>query len=180
MNCLVQVVSAPAPQVIVDEDRITVEVPSADPVVIEVGVPGLPGPPGALAPVAEVSGEAVDVGDAVYLDADGRVRRASSVFASGAWRAYGIAASATLGAGEVINVWTLHGAPVPAARVDSPPLASDNGRHLFTTTTPGVLSLTPPTGQGQVRFVVAILQGADGSTSTPAVRLFPQFISRTP
>jgi len=157
-----------------------VVIPTVEALLVRAADRGIPGPPGTLTPLAEVSGEPVLLGDAVYLDADGRVRRASSVYASGAWRLYGIAAGTALAAGEAINVWAFHGVPVPAVRVDSPPLASDNGRHLFTSPSPGVLSLTPPTGQGQVRYVAAILTGADGGTLTPSARLFPQYVSRTP
>lgn len=86
MSCAVDVLTAPAPQVIIDGDQVIVEVPAADPVVIEVGVPGPVGPLGPVGPPGPIgppgpgsdtfsseSDDTLVVGSPVYVKISGNL-----------------------------------------------------------------------------------------------------------
>jgi len=74
---------------------------------------------------------------------------------------------------------TVHGTRVPV-RFAVAPLAINNGRPVFLSSTPGVATLTPPIGSGTTRYQIGILVGANGADTTPDVIWAPQYISRTP
>jgi hypothetical protein len=78
---------------------------------------------------------------------------------------YLIGASAEIGAvpGKLVSVL-----------FSAAPLAASNGEPVFLSDTPGFGTLTPPTASGTVIFLVGILQGADGITTTPSVVFQPK------
>ena len=51
-----------------------------------------------------------------------------------------------------------------------PPLAGDNGKRVYLSTTAGEATLTAP-GSGNAVVLVGFLKGADGVTTTPDVLL---------
>lgn len=136
---------------------------------------------GGVVPENLTAGAALTAGQVVTLDTiTGQVLPANADFSLGRWRVAGIAAtSAPLGG--AIQVWTLHGVITPGLFAAPPPAAS-NRRYVFLDDTDGLLTLTPPdtASAGRVRFVVGMMQGADGITSAPPVLFQPQYISRRP
>lgn len=56
------------------------------------------------------------------------------------------------------------------------PLAADNGKRVYLSTTPGIATVTP-TGVGNALVLVGLLQGADGLTTTPDVLLQFQVVA---
>ena len=175
----------------VEEGVVVLEIPSADPVVIEVGLPGLPGvagpvgPPGPAGPpgpspgpITLTAAETIAIGDLVSLDTAGDVILADSTFATARWRFVGIATTAAT-ATNPVDVQSNHGALV-AATFAAAPGAAANGELVFLDDTAGRATLTPPVVSGRTRQIVGILQGADGLLVAPPLVLMPQFVSRLP
>lgn len=92
--------------------------------------------------------------------------------------AIGVAAYAAT-ATNPVKVYTVAGSLIPI-NFASAPAAADNGRPVFVSGTPGEGTLTAPTGSGSVVFLLGVLQGADGSTTSPLVLFQPQFIAVRP
>jgi len=78
-----------------------------------------------------------------------------------------------------VKIYTVPGGLVQVTFAAAPP-AARNGDPVFVSQTAGQATLTAPTGSGNVVYVVGILQGADGVTTTPTVVYQPQFISIRP
>jgi hypothetical protein len=64
-------------------------------------------------------------------------------------------------------------------RFDTPPAASDNGKVVFLSETPGRGTVGPP-GVGFCVYRIGILLGADGTTLTPEVLLQMQLVALQP
>lgn len=64
-------------------------------------------------------------------------------------------------------------------RFNTPPAASDNGKVVFLSETPGIGSIAPPSA-GVCVYRIGILLGADGTTLTPDVLLQMQLIALQP
>ena len=128
------------------------------------------------ATVTVTSGEVLFLGDLLAFDSAGEVIRSSSNFAAGKWRLIGISKAAVI-LGASVDVAT--SGELILVRFGSAPLASSNGDIVFMSSTVGEATLTPPSS-GNVRFVVGVLQGADGITTTPKVLFEPQFIAIIP
>lgn len=92
--------------------------------------------------------------------------------------AIGIAATAAT-ASNPVKVYTVPGSLVPV-NFAAAPAAAQNGRPVYVSQTAGEGTLTAPTGSGNVVYVIGILQGADGVTTSPNVVYQPQFISLRP
>jgi len=90
----------------------------------------------------------------------------------------GIAAEGAAAAADV-KVYTVPGALVPV-NFAAAPAAARNGDPVYVSQTAGVATMTPPTGSGNVVYVVGILQGADGADTSPLVVYQPQFIAIRP
>jgi hypothetical protein len=140
------------------------------------GPPGPPGAPGA-GNLTFTAGEALTIGSVVALDASGDAVKASSTFALDDWRAIGVA---TTNAAPAALVTVAQDGTLVPITFGAAPAASANGDYVFITTTAGIGTLTPPSISGEVIYVIGILQGADGITSTPPVLIKPQYVSRVP
>lgn len=118
--------------------------------------------------LAEGNLVAAGVDGAVYL-ADGSLQERLNVV--------GVNRS-VVSAGDVATVDADVVSRIPV-RFAAPPLASDNGKVVFLSETPGEGALTPP-GAGFCVYRVGILLGADGVTFTPDVLLQLQLIALQP
>jgi hypothetical protein len=84
----------------------------------------------------------------------------------------------TFSATDTAEIVTGHGSLVSVLFAAAPAAAS-NGLPVYVSTTAGQGTLTAPSGgSDKVTFIVGILQGADGATTTPKVIWMPQFISK--
>jgi len=90
----------------------------------------------------------------------------------------GVAAESAT-AGNPVKVYTVPGSLVPVT-FGAAPAANRNGDPVYVSQTGGQATLTPPTGSGNVVFVIGILQGANGVSTTPNVVYQPQFIAVRP
>lgn len=124
-----------------------------------------------------VAGEALALGHILTTNASGEAIKASATFSSDIWRVFAVARAAAIAAASVLLATS--GDQVPVLFASAPP-ASANRSVVFLSTVAGEGTLTPPFGSGEVVFVVGVLQGADGVTTTPSVFLQPQYIARTP
>lgn len=122
-------------------------------------------------------GENILTGQVLTLDSAGDAIRADATFSTDAWRP---AAVARVGGstGATISVG-LSGELVPIL-FGAAPGAAANGSPVFLSTIAGEGTLTPPLTSGNVVYVIGILQGADGASTTPSVVFQPQYISRIP
>lgn len=85
---------------------------------------------------------------------------------------------ASFSATSTARVFSNNGQIIPV-RFAAAPASSNNGFPVYLSTTPGVGTLTAPSGgNDKVTFVVGILIGADGADTTPDVIWMPQFISK--
>lgn len=114
----------------------------------------------------------------VALDSAGEIVHAEAGFSANRWRVIGVTA-ASVTTGNPVIVFTGMGSKVNVAFASAPPTA-DNGKHVFLSISPGEGIVVPPTGAGRVRFMVGVLQGADGVTATPVVLFQPSYVSRIP
>ena len=78
-----------------------------------------------------------------------------------------------------VKVFTVPGSLIPV-NFAAAPAAALNGRPVFVSQTPGQGITTAPTGSGNVVYIVGILQGADGASTSPLVMYQPQFIAVRP
>jgi hypothetical protein len=78
-----------------------------------------------------------------------------------------------------VKVYTVPGSLIPV-NFAAAPAAALNGRPVFVSQTPGQGITTAPTGSGNVVYIVGILQGADGASTSPLVMYQPQFIAVRP
>jgi len=85
----------------------------------------------------------------------------------------------TFGGASTAQIITVPGSLVPV-RFASAPAAADNGKFVYASTTPGVGSTAPPSGNDVVIYKIGVLQGADGADTTPTVIFQPEFFSRGP
>lgn len=109
-------------------------------------------------------------GQAILGDSDGAEDELAYVV--------GVAATAATSTNPV-RVFTTPGSLVPVL-FGAAPSSSDNGNVVFLSSTPGVATLTAPTDSGNIIYKIGILQGADGSTTTPTVLFQPQYLSKRP
>lgn len=123
------------------------------------------------------AGEVITAGDVLTVDTSGRVVKARSLFAVNRWR---VAFLAYTGGAFGASVELAVSGSVAPVQFALAPAAVNNGSHVFLSNSSGLADLTPPAGAGQVVFVVGILQGADGVTTTPDIVFLPQYISRRP
>lgn len=121
--------------------------------------------------------EAFVAGDLVAMNSFGLAVKATSTFVQDKWRVIGVAIN-SVGIGGIVSL-AKHGDLTPM-KFSVPPGAATNGNYIFLNNTAGEASIIPPLGGGEVRFLVGILQGADGITTTPDAIFFPQYISRRP
>jgi len=136
---------------------------------------------GGVDPETLVAAVDVTAGQAVALDSiTGQVRPANADFSLDRWRVAGIAVSSAT-AGNPVDVFTVVGVVTPG-RFGAAPAASDNRRYVFLDDTDGQLVLVPPdlTTPGRVRFVVGLLQAANGASLTPNIVYQPRYVSRRP
>jgi hypothetical protein len=128
-----------------------------------------------------VTSENIVAGDCLGLTSSGEWVRSDAQ--SGSLRnsvCYGISRN-TFTATNPAQAYTVPGSIVPV-RTTSALAASNNGRYLFVSTTPGAADVTAPGGPASTRviFLVGLLVGADGVTTTPDVLFAPQFQSAGP
>ena len=108
------------------------------------------------------SGEAIALGEAVALDNSGGSPEAfkanAAVGTSVRSNAVGICSLGTGTPGALITVSLTGQATVPTSEWDAAPVAGDVGKRVFISpTTPGNLTLTPPTGSGQAHFPIGVV-----------------------
>jgi hypothetical protein len=118
-------------------------------------------------------------GDVIYITAAGEAALADPSLALSPVRynAVGVARFATVaGTSAIINGDMITQA---AMHFGVAPLAADNGKEVYLSTTAGQATLTPP-GAGNAVVYLGILQGADGATTTPNVLLQFQVIALVP
>ncbi len=156
---------------------IVLQLGSETPIVVEVGVPGPRGAP-ATTPVAFTTAEAIAIGEPIAFDTAGDVLRADATFSASRWQVAGIAVAAAAPAASV-NIQVVQGVLV-SMLFSSAPAAGANGSPVYLSDTAGRATLTPSTSSGAVRFLIGILQGADGVSTSPDVLFTPQWISRIP
>ena len=125
------------------------------------------------------AGENLDAGSVLALGLDGLVYKAdpSLLLANGLFNVCGVSRSA-VSAGNTATV----DADVMSAvsmRFGAAPPATDNGKVVYLSTTPGETSMAVP-GAGNAVFRVGILKGADGIDVTPAVLLQLQLVAIQP
>jgi hypothetical protein len=142
------------------------------------GPQGPQGPAGGVAPQSFTAAEGIAIGEPLAVDSSGEALPADATFSANRWAAIGIATSTAAPAASVSAIVT-HGSLVPMLFASAPAGAS-NGSLVFLSDTQGRATLTPPTTSGNVRFLLGILQGADGADTTPDVLFSPQYISRIP
>lgn len=124
-----------------------------------------------------VASENLSQGDVLVVNTSGQVLRADATFANDDWRVIAVARAAVsaLGSvgialsGELISV---HFGVAPAS--------GQNGSLVYLSASSGEATTTPPNSSGNVIYVIGILQGADGVSTTPPVFFQPQYISRIP
>lgn len=121
--------------------------------------------------------EAISSGDLIAVDSSGNAIRALSTFAQNKWRVIGVAIN-SVGIGGTVSI-AKHGDLTPV-RFGAAPAAASNGKYVFLNNVAGEATIVPPSAGGQVRFLVGVLQGADGASTTPDTIFFPQYISRRP
>lgn len=126
--------------------------------------------------ITRTAGEAIALGEVLTGDSSGEVVLANSSFSGNLWRVVGAAASAGA-ASDPIQV-TTSGSLGPVKFAVAPAGAS-NGSLVYLSATTGRGTLTPPVG-GNVIFLIGVLMGADGATTTPDVLIQPQYVSRIP
>lgn len=102
------------------------------------------------------------------------VWRAISTTATGLFDLIGVVQDASILVGALGNVYTFDGSLIPVL-FDAIPLAADNGRQVYISTTLGRATLTPP-GIGNGVVSVGVLYGANGVTISPTVLLRSNFI----
>jgi hypothetical protein len=98
----------------------------------------------------------------VSVNSSGHIELAES---DGLFRAVG-ASSAAFSTAEVASIYSVQGR-LTTVRFDSVPLLADNGKPVYLSATPGIVSLTQPT-VGRV-IEVGVLATADGVTITPSI-----------
>jgi hypothetical protein len=118
----------------------------------------------------------LSLGSIVALDASGEAQLAdpSLALSPDRFNAFGVA-KAAVGVGNSAQIFTgmISAAPMLFAAA---PLAADNGKRVYLSTTPGVATLTP-TGTGTALVLLGILRGANGITTVPPVLLQFQVIA---
>jgi hypothetical protein len=128
------------------------------------------------------AGEAIAVGDVLRFDRSGganagRLLKAQALSATSGVAAdvVGVAKTAAAGAGSAVEYFL---AGSVAGAVDAAPAATANGSRLYlSAATPGVGTLTAPSGAGEAVVLVGFLVGADGASTTPALVLRPSIIA---
>jgi hypothetical protein len=146
--------------------------------VVHGGPQGPQGPAGGVSPISFIAAEGIAIGEPLAVDSSGNALPADATFSANRWAAIGIATSTAAPAASV-SVTVNQGSLVPMLFA-SAPAGSSNGSLVFLSDTQGRATLTPPTTSGNVRFLLGILQGADGVDTTPDVLFSPQYISRIP
>jgi len=109
--------------------------------------------------------EALAAGDLVCFINDGGVPRVQPSDSNDVARQgpVGFAVAAAAAQGDAVLVRIAGEAAVPAARFDAAPAASDVGKRVFLSVTPGKVTLTAPTANGDVVQRVGILTNGSGN-----------------
>jgi hypothetical protein len=118
----------------------------------------------------------VSVGSIVSLDVNGEAQLADPSLALTPDKYNALGVAKTVGnIGDSVKFYTdmISLVPVLFAAV---PLATDNGKRVYLSTTPGEATLTAP-GVGNALVLVGILKGADGITATPTVMIQFQVVA---
>jgi len=131
--------------------------------------------PGGGGGITLTAGENLSLGDLLSVDSSGEVVLADATFSSNVWELVYVALAAAASAASVDVASSGDLVPV---RFSSAPAGATNGDPVFLSATPGEATLTPPSTSGNIVFIVGVMQGADGVTTTPDVAFQPQFISR--
>lgn len=126
--------------------------------------------------ITRTTAAAVMLGDVVTVDAAGEILPAVSTTSVDEWEVVGVSSFST-GIGTPVGVYTVRGVVTPM-RFLVPPGAASNGDRVFLSSTPGAVTLNPPTSSNNTIMLVGILIGADGVTTTPEVIFHPQVISQ--
>lgn len=100
--------------------------------------------------------------------------RAISTTATALSDVIGVVQDPAILAGALGNVYTFDGSLIPILFAVAP-LAADNGRQVFLSTTLGRATLTPP-GVGNDVVNIGVLYGANGVTVSPTVLLRSKFV----
>lgn len=131
----------------------------------------------AAAGVPLTTAEAVASGEVLYVASDGTVGLADAD-ALGKTEPIGTAYYAANSAATVYAA-TVVGTLVPV-KFGSAPASNANGSRVYLSATAGQGTLSVLSASGTVVYRLGILQGADGSTTTPLVLWRPQFIVNNP
>jgi len=126
--------------------------------------------------VQAVCDEAITTGDLVrYIDITdgGTIGRVKKAVASDLNSDDVYISLTTATAGNSISIILVGEANLRFASI---PLANDNGKRIYLSTTSGSATLTPPTASGTIVVKLGTLTGADGLTATPTVLFRPQFM----
>lgn len=129
--------------------------------------------------VTLTAGATLAAGEAVRIDSSGEWQLAD---ANTGTTTDGLVVGVSVGAATATNpaqAYTLVGSLVPML-FGSAPAGANNGDTIYLSTTAGEVTLSPPTGTGEVLFSMGILQGADGADTTPLVLFNPQFLAVRP
>ena len=128
------------------------------------------------------AGEAISSGEVVFLGEDGvdnaRWFKADADVA-GKGFAVGVAFEAMSTGASYYNATTVCGSLVKPV-FDSSPNQSDLGSRVYLSTTPGTVTLTPPSSGGDIQFQVGHLAYRDGSTSGNLIVWAPQYLASIP
>ena len=123
-----------------------------------------------------VAGENLALGDVVRFDragTPGELLKAQATTADPADVVGVVKASAS--SGGAVTIYMIGEAPV---LMDAAPAAASNGARVYLSpTTPGVGTITVPTGAGEAVVLLGWLVGADGSDTSPAVVFNPALIA---
>lgn len=129
--------------------------------------------------VTLIAGATLAAGEAVRIDASGEWQLAdanSGTTTDGL--VVGVAVQPIV-ATNPAQAYTLVGSLVPML-FGAAPAGASNGNTVWLSTVAGEVTLTPPTGPGEVLFSMGILQGADGADPTPLVLFNPQLVAVRP
>lgn len=117
------------------------------------------------------SGEALAVGNPVFLNASGGASAGQAVKGqanSTLCDVTGIASTVTTASGQSVTVITGGSTGILFAVA---PAATENGKRVYLSTTAGFGTTTPPGASGQAIVQLGTLIGADGASTTPQVSL---------
>lgn len=167
------ILSREVEQINFEGSSVVAELDSGNPEIVKVTITGGGGSP----TLSLEAGENLVVGDILTINGTGQAIKAESSFAADNWGVTNIALQ-NAAATTTLNVAS-EGALVDVRFTAAPP-ASSNGDYVFLNSVPGTASVIPPMGGGNIVFIIGVLQGADGVSTTPSVIFQPRYVSRRP